>query len=224
MASITDFDFSKCRYNPRDKDFIKTISSDIPAFKDTPLKEKQKIFSYVVIMYDKESPLHRKYPEYYERKIEASKIVGLPKNRKGAHTQETKEILESREKATNKLIVAYLANTGDVEYMMLVNEWAMFQGYTSGVLSADYDTNTHKILKTISDSIKVRTRSVFGSGKHDELSKIRTLLYEMAEKDRHRLNIENVVKLVSEDGDLPPDWSPYGVGYEVDELKYEGDE
>jgi hypothetical protein len=223
MASITDFDFSKCRYDPRSKDFITTISNDIPEFKSAPSDNRQKIFAYIVAIYDKNSPLHRKFPDYYQRKIQAADMVGLPRNRKGAFTQASRDLLEGVDESVNRLIVSYLANTGDVEYMMLVNEWAMFQDYTATTLSGSYPDGTHKILQSISNSLKERMRSLFGSGESDELTRVRTMLYEIAEKDRYKLNVENVVKLVSNDGDVPPDWGPYGVGYEVEKLKFVGD-
>jgi len=104
--------------------------------------------------------------------------------------------------------------------MMLINEWAMFQGFTSQTMSGEFDDKTFKILDSISKSIKERTRQVFGSGENDELAKVRTLLYEQAEKDRHRLNIENVVQLIADQGDVPEDWNRYKKGYIVDQLKF----
>jgi len=219
MAAITEYDFSKCRYNPREAGFVSDMAREIPEFRVTKVNNRKQVFTYIIAMYDKESPLQRRFLDYYERKIRSAEIASLPNDGRGGFGAETKEIMEGRHEEVNKLIVAYVANTGDIEYMMLINEWAMFQGYTTLTLSGAYDDKTFKILNDISKSIKDRTRSVFGSGEHDELAMVRTLLYEMAEKDRHRLNIENVVRLVSENGDVPPAWNPYG-DYSVDDLKF----
>ena len=120
MALISDFDFSGCRYNPRDQKFTLNLKEDIPAFNETKVQGIKPIFTYIVILYDKESPLHRKYPEYYERKINAAEIAKLPRSDCG-FSAETKEILEGRNDDVNKLVVSYLANTGDIEYMMIIN-------------------------------------------------------------------------------------------------------
>jgi hypothetical protein len=223
-VKTTDFDFSGCRYDPTSKSFTTSIREDISEFASYKGADKKQIFTYVVSLYDKSSPLWDKEPEYFKRKILAANVAKLPKNDKGAFKDSTKEILEGKNDTVNVLVVAYLANLGDVDYMMLINEITMFHGVSLKALGGKNDGTMYKTMQLLSEGIRSRTRQVFGSGENDELSRIRILLYESTEKDRQKLNPEAIVKLLEEEGEFPQDWNPYGVNYEVEPLKYHTDE
>jgi len=63
--NLSDFEFTNCRYNPRSKTFISDLQKDIPEFRDTKIEQIKPVFTYIVLMYDKESPFQRKYTKYY---------------------------------------------------------------------------------------------------------------------------------------------------------------
>lgn len=219
---LKEFDFSKCRYNPLAKTFIATISKGIPAFAEYDKPNKKVVFRYVVALYDKESPIWYKEPEYFPRKVYAANItelaVILPN---GGFNTSTMEILEGRNDDVNLLITAYLAHLGDMRYSMLINELTMYYGYTLRMTTPKMlDKSEYETLRLLAKNIEERTRSIFGSGKDDELTKVKTLLYERAEQDRLKLNPEAIVKMFEADGSLPKDWGRYGTKYQVDELKY----
>lgn len=224
MATLSDFDFSDCRYDPRKKTFPTVISQDIPEFSKYEGEARRNVFAYIVCMYDKKSPLWSKENEYFKRKMLAAEVCSLPKGQSGGWHTTTKEILEGQSKEVNALAVSYLANLGDTDYMMLINEMVMFHGYTMDVLNNKYDDKTYKTMQLLADGIRDRTRKIFGSGEYDELTRVRILLYESVEKDRQRLNPEAIVQMIDREGDVPKDWNRYGKDYEVDELKYMSDE
>jgi hypothetical protein len=219
MAGAKELDFSNCRYNPNDKNFKKDITGDIPEFNVFKSEHAEKVFAYVVMLFDKKSPLWAREPEYFQRKILAAELAKLPLNGQGNWSDFSKEILEGQNQEVNALVVSYLANTGDIDYMMLINELVMFHGYTMQVLDNKYDERAYKTLKDLSDGISDRTRKIFGSGEYDELARVRILLYESAEKDRQRLNPEAIVKMIDRDGDVPRDWNRYGIKYQVEPMK-----
>lgn len=218
---LRDFDFSKCRYNPLSKTFIKSIESRIPSFAEYEEKDKKRVFQYVVVLYDKHSPLWSKEPEYFPRKILAINLCGLAVRDGGGFTRAAMDILEGANEAVNNLVTAYLADTGDIEYTMLITELtmyhALFHQQASGRL---LDERQYKVMKELMDNIQSRTRKIFGTGLEEELTRVKNLLYERAEQDRQRLHPEAIVKMLEKDGDFPNEWCRYGAKYKVDELTY----
>ena len=220
MAGTKDLDFSQCRYDPTTKSFTTEICKNIPEFDRYKGSYKREVIAYIIMMFDKNSPLREKQPEYFQRKVLAAELANFPKTDSGGFKPDVKEIIEGLNQDVNALTVAYLANLGDIDYMMLISELVMFYGYQKTVLDMQYDEKTYKIIKDLSDGVRSRTRTIFGSGEHDELTRIRILLYESAEKDRQRLNPEAIVKMIERGEGMPQDWNPYGKTYEVEPLKF----
>lgn len=216
---MKDFDWSKCRFNPTAKKFTTTISSAIPEFAEYKYKNRRNVFQYIVALYDRESPLWYKEPEYFPRKILAITLSGLAEmTPSGDLNKTTRDILEGRFDGINRLVTSYLANMGNIDYTMLINDLALYYSYTARII--DLDKNEYDILNKLAINIKDRTREIFGSGKDEELTTVKTLLYERAERDRQKLNPESVIKSLEKEGDFPKDWCRYGTGYEVEPLRY----
>jgi len=224
MNISKDYDFTDCRYNPRKRDFAKTIEDAIPEFAKYDGDYRENVFGYVVALYDKHSPLWAKVPEYFERKVRAAEICFLPRSGTGGFSEFTRSVLEGRDLKVNALVIAYLADLGDMDYMMLINEIMMFHSITNEVLSGTTKKDVYATMQSLSDNIKKRTRVVFGSGERDELAKVRILLYESAERDRRRLNPEAIVAMLDKDGDFPGDWNPYGAKYKPEPLTFYTDD
>ena len=223
MLISKEYDFSDCRHNPRLKTFVEDIKAAIPEFAKYDGEEDEHVFAYVVALYDKNSPLWVKVPEYFERKVRAAEICHLPRSNTGGFSEFTRAVLEGQDKKVNALVIAYLADLGDMDYMMLINEIMMFHSITNEVLGGSTKKDTYATMQSLSDNIKGRTRAVFGSGERDELAKIRILLYESAERDRRRLNPEAIVAMLDKDGDFPGDWGRYGSKYKPEPLKFHTD-
>ena len=157
---LQDFDFSRTRFNPLSKTFVSRISDAIPAFNEYREKNRKEVFKYVVALYDKESPLWEKEPEYFPRKVLASEVSELSKfTKNGELTKETKEILEGKDDKINALIVAYLANIGDMDYSMLINELTMYYGYTMRMMTPNkmLDKAEYETLQKLAVNIQERT-------------------------------------------------------------------
>jgi hypothetical protein len=75
-------------------------------------------------------------------------------------------------------------------------------------------------MQSVMENIEMRTNKIFGSGEEEELQRVKNLLYQRAEQDRYRMKPEDVVAIIEKDGDVPQDWNPYGVGYEVESLTF----
>lgn len=221
-----EFDYTDCKYNPRKTSFVQTIEKAIPAFKKYDGATgalRHNTFGYVVAMFDKNSPLLPAVPEYFQRKIKAATTCGLKNGTTGGFSRPSMAIMEGQDKAVNALIVAYIADLGDMDYLMLINEITMYHSMTQAVLGGSVDGKLYQTLQLLNDNIRQRTRMVFGSGAKDELQNARIALYESAEKDRRKLNPEAVVSLLDENGEFPQDWSRFGKEYMPDELKLHQD-
>jgi len=224
---LKDFDFNKCRYSPLSKTFVTNISKAIPAFNEYREQNRKSAFQYVVALYDKESPLWEKEPEYFPRKVLAAKLTGVSREtNSGSLTKEAMEILEGKDDKINILVVAYLANIGDMDYSMLINELTMYYGYTMRMMTPNkmLDKAEYETLQKLAVNIQERTRKMFGSGKDDEIARVKNLLYEKSEQNRQRLYPEAIVKVFDEGGDFPAEWGPYGTKYNVEPLTYKQDD
>lgn len=216
----TEYDFTDCKYNPRVRSFADDITDGIPAFKGYDGEHRENVFAYIVALYDKHSPLWAKVPEYFERKVRAADICHMPRSGSGGFSEFTREVLEGRSAEVNALCVAYLADLGDMDYMTLINEIAMYHSVSQQALGGSTKKELYLIMQELSKNIRYRTRQVFGTGDRDELTKVRILLYESAEKDRRRLNPEAVVSMLEKEGDFPGDWGRYGSSYKPDDIKF----
>jgi len=219
-----DLDFTKCRFDVNKKNFSETITKSIPEFKKYNSDIRDNVFRFIVMLFDMHSPLWDIEKEYFQRKMLAADLAAFPKTTFGNFKEEVKEIIQGESDEVNVLTVAYVANLGNVEYQMLINEIVMFHGYTAQVLSGKYDHKSYQTLEALSENIRSRTRKVFGAGDKDEHRRVQIELYEKAERDRQKLNPEAIVKMLDNDGDFPPDWNRYGKDYKVDELKFYRDE
>ena len=95
--TLGDIDTSLLLYNPRERDFTQKIEKDIPEFKSyKPAKNRvtHKMFAtYVVLMYDINSPLWRTEPDYYQRMYEAARLANFPLGKKSEFCYEAERVL-----------------------------------------------------------------------------------------------------------------------------------
>lgn len=224
MKRNTDYDFSQCLFNPTIPNFVTSIQT-IPEFAkydgDLP---KKKVFAWIVVMYDLNSPLRRTITNYYDRKKMSAELAGWAIGRNGEFDEPTTKMLLGGDDKVNVLIVAYLSMFSMPEYTQLVAYLNMQYGLTRDAMTDKFDHNTAKILDYVTVKIKDLTNEVFGSGQVSEMMQARRALYNMAERERIRLNPENIVKIMVEEGELPDDFSPYGKGYKPEKIKFVGDE
>ena len=68
MPELESLKLDRLRYNPLDKDFEEQLCSDIKEFKEFKGTHRKKIFTWVVLMYDVNSPMIDKQPKYWLRK------------------------------------------------------------------------------------------------------------------------------------------------------------
>lgn len=222
--TLKDIDTSRLLYDIKSADFVEKIKNKIPVFKEYKGKiPEKKIFSYIILMYDINSEFWRSVLDYYERKRVCAELVEFKKV-KGKWTQEVEDVLIGKNEEANTMIVEYIAQFGLPELYQLVGHLSLLGSETRKTISFKGNKDSLRILKEAGDEISRLTRIVFHSGDYDEITSARNALYAKAEKERIKLRPEDVVKLISEEGQLPDDFNPYGEGYMPEKSKFLGDE
>lgn len=217
-------DTSKLLFDISKKDIVRTLKWKIPEFKEYKGElDPKETFRYIVLMYDLNSDLWRMHKDYVRRKYEAARLAGFtPNKRTGKFTEKVTSVILGQDPEVNKLAVAYIAQFAMPElvelHAMLVVQERLLREMMDGDLKANMDLT----MTRVSERIRELTRKIFYSGDKDEVMEMRHALYEHVRKEELPTP-EFVAKVLSEEGDLPPDYNPYG-DYKVDEMRFVGDE
>jgi hypothetical protein len=212
----------KTRYDIHKRDLITEISEDIQHFADYEGKlPKKKLFQYIILMYDPDSPMRREVGHYMQRKGTCANAVDFKKEKNGKWSEDVEKMLVGRDSEANKLIAAYLAHLAIPEYTELIVLLEIQRIKSIEAFSGDVNDNTHKTMAAVTESIKRITKSLFGSGEEDEVRDARRALYEHANVEKPP-RPEDVVDMLDGDG-LPEDFSPYP-DYEVETPHFLDDE
>jgi len=208
---------SKMLYNPNDEELVEKLSMYAEFNKDFGI-DKEKLFKYIVITYDMESPMRTMYVDLWERKRSVAILVGFKMNSNGKFSEEEEAVFIGKNMDVNEAITKYIMLHGIPEYTALV---AYQSGLHYEMLKVQRGVINQSITKNINllrEKIRDITEYLFGG---DETLNLKRMLYSKIEKDRFPLPDE-VVKRIN-NGDMLDDFNPYG-DYKVDELKFLGDE
>jgi len=204
-------------YNPNDEELVEKLSMYAEFNKDFGI-DKEKLFKYIVITYDMESPMRTMYVDLWERKRSVAILVGFKMNSNGKFSEEEEAVFIGKNMDVNEAITKYIMLHGIPEYTALV---AYQSGLHYEMLKVQRGVINQSITKNINllrEKIRDITEYLFGG---DETLNLKRMLYSKIEKDRFPLPDE-VVKRIN-NGDMLDDFNPYG-DYKVDELKFLGDE
>ena len=220
--NLPDIITDKTRYDVHKRDLISIMKADMPAFNeyDGPLPVK-KLFQYIILMYDPESPMRREIGHYMQRKSGCAEVVGLPKEG-DKWSPAMEDVLIGKNEEVNKLIAAYLSNLSIPEYTELIVLLEIQRIKTMEAFSGDVTDNTHKTMGAVTESISRITKQLFGSGELDEIKAARRALYEQTNIDKPPIPEDVVAKL--NEGILTAEFNPYGKDYMVEDAHFLDDE
>lgn len=226
-----EVDDSLMRFKLNTPHFIENISKDIVAFADFKHKNvqsdimKRRIFSWVTLMYDPNTPLRREIKDLYKRKVYAGNLAGLTiDGRSGKYRPWVEEIFTGQDPIVNELVVKYIASFSSPEYMQLIGHVAMIEKSLEIIIKGKADKNTQSVFDSSTDKVKELTNYIYGSGERDEVAEARRALYKQVAFDLSAMRPEKVARKVAEGEDLPSDWSPYEDGYTPDDIEFVGDD
>lgn len=221
---LKDIDGSRFLFDPKDPNLVNILQDKIPEFQKYEGKiPAKKVFQYIILMYDVSSPLWRDVLDYYVRKSTIADMVGFPK-KKNTWSEESESILIGTDDIVNGMIVAFVAQFNAIEFYQMIAYLSLLSSETKKAVSFDGDKNSISIITQTGDKIKELQRVVFRSGEYDEIAQVRKSLYSKLEKERLKIRPEDVVRTLAEEGELPPEFNPYGKEYKPKKSKFIGDE
>jgi len=210
---LKNLDTGKLLFDPKKPTFVRDISKSIPEFSKYNGKlPKDKLFAYIVIMYDMNSSLGFEIINYYDRKREVADMLEFRKNKEGNWIKSVEDLLLGVDEESNLLIGTYIAQFGRPEYVQFIAYNEMLKNETKKVLDQKGNKDTIANIEKITSRLKELTRELFQSGQTDEVALARKALYAKAERDRIRIRPEEIVKIIEKDGVLPKEFNQYGDG------------
>ena len=220
-----DINVSKLKYDPFDPKTVKVLQ-EYDEFKQDFGVDKQKLFAYIILMYDMGSDLRHKIEWLNPRKKQAAELANFPKADRGNTFEPGYEnVIIGGNKKANSAISRYIRLFANPKYTLLI--------YYQTILASEFDnlndrsaksSDYNKILgniKACDAGIENCTSALFGGD--EEISSIKLALYEDAERENLGLRPEDVALDLSILDDIIANSNPYGKGYKPRELKFKGD-
>ena len=212
--------------DPDKPGFVKELEGLHPDFREELFVKipKDVVFKYIIITYDVESPYVIKYNDWATRRREAAKAAGFPKNGKH-YTDESEKIILGKVSTVNTVLLRYIFLQNDIDFIKYLTKQVAYSRQVR--LSIEqlyedprkYDQLQNNIDK-LSDEIKLLRKSIFHG---DETRDLMKSLYDFTQKISLNFRPEDVANK-KENGEDIVDNKPYPDGYDVDEMKFLGDE
>jgi len=145
-----------------------------------------KVLKYIPLVYDKNSPLHKEYPELNKLKIKAADIAGFIRQDNGKFLSNVEEMLDGSNEIVNKMIIRYC----------LLQKSALYTRYV--VLNEVYAREINGLLQGKKSKIEEFTKIA------DELDNVRQQLLskdtsEKLKTDFEKFYFDDQLKLRPED-------------------------
>ena len=228
---VEGVDTTYLRFNPNDPKFLQKIKADISAFEEYESEffdsdiSHRKLFSWIVLMYDMQSPLRREIKDLYKRKVYAGNICGLkPNSSSGKYKEYVEDMFVGKDDEINKLIVKYISSFSSTEYTSLMAHITIQNNALERIIAAKADKNDQIMFDTATEKIKSLTNLIYGTGERDEVYEARRALYKQVAYDLSDMRSESVARAIVQDGKLPDGWSPYGDDYTPGDINFVGDD
>ena len=219
------------RFNPNSPKFLKTIIKEIPEFgkyhsdfarTDTG---KTRLYSWIVIMYDLNTPLRREIKDMYKRKVYAGSLCGItPHAVTGKYRECFEDIFVGKDRDVNALIAKFISSFSSPEYTQLMAHAAIQYSMLEKIIAGRARKETQTMFDTATDKMKELEHVLYGSGERDETREAIRALYKQVAYDLSDMRPESVAKTMVEEGKLNDEWSPYEEGYEPGGISFVGDD
>lgn len=204
LDTLDDIDCSVFEYNPNSHKDLRALEDSHSDFYSVNAKSgiktlKKEILRYIILMYDKNTPLRVMYSGFYKRKGYAAIMAGFQRDpRTGRFNNAVKDIVLGKNDDVNKGIVRYIMKFADADYLQLIiyNELLgqQFRTAMSDGQKALTSTNV-KAIQEIREEISGLTEKVFGGNESRELE---VELYRALEIEKETLHPDFVSRQVSD--------------------------
>jgi len=144
QSSFIDQDFSKLMFKVRTIPLERSLLRAFPELGKHPEFKvkfdninKDKLIRYVIYMYDRNTPLRRKFPDILRRKVEAAKEAGFKINEVGLFEDDVEEFLRGKNDKANRMIVAYARIHKNFKYSFFITIEESFYGLMRSVIGGE---------------------------------------------------------------------------------------
>jgi len=215
---LKDVDTTGYLYDPKDKESYQRLLKFKEFQEDIPIN-KDKVLQYIILMYDMSNDdVRTEYPYYPQRKRELCRLVKLTRGEKMG--EDLENMLIGLIPEVNAMIVRYLSLFNNPELIMLSAYWEIFIELNKRQFSGQFDKNQVDYIKKINEDINHLTERLFRGKDETEL---RAELYKSLKDQTLGIKPEEIAEKISKGEDPLGDYTPYGDGYEVSPMKFQGD-
>lgn len=200
---ISKLDTSNLLFDPKSHDFVTELEK-IPEFKPKGFKfpvDQRKLYIFIILTYDKLSPLWQMFPNFWHKKKIAAETAGFEIQVTGQFEDNVQAMLFGDNEDINTMIVRYALMFHEPEFVALVSNYEMFIQETAQALLPSSSDEKKKIganIKFLNSEVAALTKAIFGG---NESLSIRKELYKTATSEMLKLRPELVAARLKPDED-----------------------
>ena len=178
--------------------FFKDLAK-VKAFRDDPGPEidNEKVMQFIMLVYDKNSPYRKKFPDVLKRKIEVAHDVAFKITDGGVFESATEDFLKGKNRIVNRKIVEYVRLHRNFKYSFLVSMENAYYNLMLEILGGD--TKNVMKAKELRDELEESVMEIFND---DTNSFIKDELLRYMETERLELRPEDIA-LKLQKGETP---------------------
>ncbi len=159
----------------------------------------EKVFRFIIFMYDMSSEMRKMYPDWQDRKVKCAALAGWEVDRNGQFQDAVMEMLEGNNDEVNDMIVKFCLLFPSPYYSAYISMWELLAkevraSFNNTNESADI-TKMRSNIKEISKQIEEYSEKIFGG---DKTIGIKNSLYKTVDKARLRLRPEIMARDIKE--------------------------
>ncbi len=194
---FADNEFDKMMFNvyrvPHNRSVLKAFAtlSKLPELKKrlSGGLDKNKVLRYICFMYDKNSPLRKRFPNIMKRKIESARLAGFKLDEEGIFTENVEDMLSGKNRSVNKMIIAVVRSHRNVKYSYLVSIEESFYFMMEEVVGGEMKNMGR--LKEVQNEIE---ETVLEMMNEDDNPLIKEELFKYMEEERLNLRPEDIAR------------------------------
>lgn len=231
---LKELDCSRMCINPMSPKLVGFIEKNIPSlyliqheYKAGEFTQSM-LYRYILLMYDKESPIQKMHSlDYFERKYEACAYAGfkLHKQKDGSFkfSKEVDDFVMGRDASVVDMVVEFLGYQNNVHWNHLIFLYESMLEFTRDALgNKNRDAKTSKEYRALYDDFFRVSNEIAHT--FDETEEFVSRFYANIERSRLAIRPEDYAKALAEGDEFLNQDSPYPIGYNVDKLRFLGDD
>lgn len=199
---LSKIDTSQLLYDPKGFEFVSALEKIAEFNPDKfPKVDRRQLYIFIILTYDKNSPLWQMFPNFWHKKRIAAITAGFEQDQSGLFSQYVMDLLFGKLEAVNSMIIRYCLFFNEPEFVALVSNYEMFIQETAQAVMPSSSQEKKQIasnIKFLNNEISTLARTVFGG---DESLELKKQLYKTATSEILKLRPELVAARLSPDED-----------------------